>query len=368
MPIVKPSERYQQDVDRDYIHDDAEQRRALQALDRLQINLFAQIDSETGLGRLKQWLPGARRKTQKGVYLWGGVGIGKTYLLDIFYDSLNFSDKKRMHFHRFMQQVHEQLKLHQGQTDPLVLIAKEFANECRVLCFDEFFVNDITDAMLLTGLFEALFHEGVSLVATSNVAPDDLYRNGLQRARFLPAIALINHHCQVLHLQSKTDYRLQTLEKAGVYFSPLSEESEKNMLACFQELTHHINQLDSHIRIHDRDIPVRGVGSDVIWFDFDVLCSVPRSQEDYLELASQYQTVLLSGLHAIAEGADDKATYLIHLIDVMYDYQVKIIISSDVAIDAIYPEGRLRFAFERTQSRLQEMQSGEYLQRPHRTE
>lgn len=365
---MKPSQQYQRDLEKAYIQHDKEQARALQALDRLQQSLEQQWQSEQGLGRFKQWLPGGQRKAQLGVYLWGGVGIGKTYLMDIFFDSLTFPDKKRLHFHRFMHEVHEQLKQHQGQVDPLVLIAKNFAKDCRVLCFDEFFVNDITDAMLLAGLFKALFECGVSLVGTSNVAPDDLYRNGLQRARFLPAIELLKQHTEVLHLETSTDYRLKTLSKAGVYFTPLNADSDAKMQACFQDLTHHINELDTHLLIHDREVPVRGLGSDVIWFDFDVLCSVPRSQDDYLDIASQYQTLLLSGLDQIAEGADDKATYLIHLIDVMYDYQVKIIIASEVPIEAIYPKGRLRFAFERTQSRLQEMQSTEYLHRPHRSE
>lgn len=357
------SERYQEDINAGYIQQDSRQLAVLRYFDRVHNELLQAHRPANLLMRLAaKW---QTRPTVKGLYLWGGVGIGKTYMMDLFYESVPFANKQRIHFHRFMQQIHQGLKALQGQSDPLQQLAKDIAQSVQLICFDEFFVNDITDAMLLGNLFQALFAHGVCLVATSNVAPDDLYKNGLQRALFLPAIALLKKHTEVVHFDSLTDYRLRTLEQAGVYFTPLDKHAESAMQGCFNELTHHHFQAEAVLTINNRDIQTIASGSGVVWFDFEVICSVPRSQQDYLEIAKQYHTVLMSNVPEIREQQDDKITYLINLVDVFYDQRVKLIVSAATPIEKIYQQGRLAFAFQRTQSRLLEMQSREYLHEEH---
>jgi cell division protein ZapE len=331
-------------------------------IDKLQV-LYEQIISKQArsLARLRLMLKNRNRKTINGLYIWGSVGAGKTWLMDIFYQSLPGERKLRLHFHRFMQEIHQGLRELAGQANPLMKLAKRYAQRFDVICFDEFVVNDITDAMLLANLLAALFKQKVIFVATSNVAPDDLYRNGLQRELFLPAITCLKQHTQVLELASKTDYRLRVLEQAGIYYFPLNANAERLMQERFSRLTGGVYQRDS-LLIAGRTIPVLGMGTDVVWFDFKVLCQTPRSQADYLEIAQSFHTVLLSNVPQIPIERDDWVTYLIQLIDVFYDARVKLIISAAVAITELYLEGRYRFAFQRTQSRLQEMQSHEYLQ------
>jgi cell division protein ZapE len=300
----------------------------------------------------------------QGLYLWGGVGIGKTWLMDIFYQSLPIA-KLRMHFHGFMQHIHQELKTLQGQADPLKKVAKRLAKQTRIICLDEFLVFDITDAMLLANLLDALFKENITLVTTSNVAPTGLYHNGLQRNNFLPAIALLQKHLAVFHLQSMTDYRLRDLTATGTYFFPLNKDADLFMQQHFQRLTYG-NLLEKNgIEIFNRKIKTLGVASDVIWFDFHELCHVPRSQMDYLEIAKSYSTILVSNVPKIEAHQDNIARYLINLIDVFYDSGVKLILSAAVAIDDLYPTGRLSFEFERTHSRLLEMQSRAYLHKQH---
>lgn len=305
-------------------------------------------------------------KPVKGLYLYGGVGIGKTYLMDLFFDALPLKNKLRLHSHQFMQTVHHLLREHQGKVDPLKSIAQHFSKKTRVLCLDEFIVSEIADAMILAGLLDALFQQGVCLITTSNTAPDELYKNGLQRARFLPAIDLIKKHTHAFHLTSLADYRLKALEKTGVYFSPLSSDSEQALQTCFQQVTHgqHISQ--DPLFITNRGIAVKQRSHEVLWFEFEVICNVPRSKNDYIEIAKSYNTVFVSNIPKLSKEQSAQATYLIHLVDVFYDCKVKLLVSAATSIDGIYTEGNLLPSFERTKSRLIEMQSRSYLHEAHK--
>lgn len=350
---------YQDDVRSGLIQSDPIQLQALTELQRC----FNDLQALQARSRWQRWWQG--RVLVQGVYLWGGVGIGKTYLMDKFFQALPGDRKRRLHFHQFMHDVHQSLKARQGTASPLVAIAKALAAEVDVICFDEFVVNDITDAMLLGNLLEALFAEGVCLVATSNVAPDDLYRNGLQRSRFLPAIALLQAHTHICHLPSEQDYRCLTLQQAGVFFTPLTAENEAQIRALFAKLSHNEAANHAPLRINDRDIAVVASVADVAWFRFDALCSLGRSQLDYLEIAMLYSTVIITEVPALSAAQSDLALYFIYLIDVLYDAKVKLILSAAVPIADIYTQGRQSFVFARTVSRLQEMQSESYLHQAH---
>ncbi len=310
-----------------------------------------------------------REKNSKvqGLYLWGGVGRGKTYLMDTFFDALPGEQKLRAHFHRFMHRIHRELDELKGTRDPLLVIAKQMAQQYRVICFDEFFVSDITDAMLLGTLFEALFKEGVVLVATSNIVPDDLYKNGLQRARFLPAIAEIKANCQVLNVDSGIDYRLRTLEQAEIYHHPLDETAECNLQRYFTQLAPESEVSETPLEIDGRSIVIRKQAQGVLLADFRALCDGPRSQRDYMELAQLFHTVLLSGLEQMGaqQTGDDIARRFLALVDEFYERHVKLIISAEVPLEQIYTDGQLSFEFRRCRSRLIEMQSRDYLALEH---
>lgn len=301
-----------------------------------------------------------------GLYLWGGVGRGKTYLMDTFYDCLPFPEKRRMHFHRFMHSVHGQLKQVRDEQNPLKLVARDFAADARVLCFDEFFVSDITDAMILAGLLEALFEHGVTLVATSNIPPEDLYRDGLQRERFVPAIRLLQQHTRVLNVDGGTDYRLRYLEQAEIYHAPLDEAAERMLEEEFRRLAPEEGKRDCSITIEGRRIPVRALADDVVWFDFHAVCDGPRSQTDYIEISREFHTVFVSNVPVLDMTMENQARRFISLVDEFYDRKVKLIITAAAEPEHLYQGKRLRFEFERTISRLQEMQSRDYLARPHR--
>jgi cell division protein ZapE len=304
----------------------------------------------------------------RGLYFWGGVGRGKTYLMDNFYESLPFTQKMRVHFHRFMRRVHAELKQLEGQKNPLQLVADTIGREARVICFDEFFVADITDAMILGTLMEELFKRGVTLVATSNIAPDGLYKDGLQRARFLPAIALLKQHTQVVNVDGGVDYRLRALEQVELYHSPLDTAADQSLMASFQSLVPCSGEIEQGvaIEIEGRRIHTRYLAEDVVWFDFSELCDGPRSQNDYIELAREYHSVLVSNVPGLGRDNDDQTRRFINLVDEFYDRHVKLVISAALPLEVLYSEGRLGFEFQRTVSRLLEMQSREYLARPHR--
>lgn len=373
---MTPLSRYQKDLLRpDFSHDAAQEM----AVNKLQ-NLFdrlvaaeqqAALKPKSSLfGRLSSAL--SRSNTQvkpvRGLYFWGGVGRGKTYLMDTFYDTLPFERKMRVHFHRFMQRVHQELKTLEGQKNPLDTVAERIASEARVICFDEFFVTDITDAMILGGLFEKLFGHGVTLVATSNIVPDGLYKDGLQRARFLPAIALLNEHTEVINVDSGVDYRLRTLEQAELYHWPLDDEADKSLERSFNALQVDADHLEENtsVEVNGRPIAVRKVVDDLIWFDFKAICDGPRSQNDYIELAKEFHTVILSDIPQMSAPQDDLVRRFINLVDEFYDRHVKLIVSAEVGLDKLYSGGRLEFEFERTQSRMLEMQSTDYLALEHR--
>ncbi len=304
----------------------------------------------------------------RGLYFWGGVGRGKTWLMDTFYNCLPFQDKLRMHFHHFMRRVHEELKTLEGQKNPLSIVADRLAKEARIICFDEFFVSDITDAMILGGLMEQLFHRGVTLVATSNVDPDLLYKDGLQRARFLPAIELIKKHTLVVNVDGGTDYRLRLLEKAETFYWPLNDENHEKLNQVFSDLAPDPNHIETYQSIEISGRPIHSVKlcNDVAWFTFTDLCDGPRSQNDYIELARLYHSVILQAVPQFDANRNDQARRFINLIDEFYDRGVKLIVSSEVHLEALYASGTLSFEFQRTLSRLQEMQSTEYLARPHK--
>jgi len=302
----------------------------------------------------------------KGLYLWGGVGRGKTWLMDVFFTSLPFEDKIRLHFHHFMQAVHDELTLLKGHKYPLRLVAKNFAKRVRIICLDEFHVSDITDAMLLYGLLDALFKEGVTLVSTSNLHADDLYKNGLQRERFLPAIELIKQHTQVVNVDGKTDHRLRLLEKAETWYITVDETTEQVLKSRFEQLAPCTTVKNVSLHINYRNIATLYRADDVVWFDFKALCSSPRSAADYIEIARQFHTIFITNIPVMDESIDDKARRFVNLIDELYDRNVKLIISSDALPHELYIGTQLEFEFQRTSSRLIEMRSHEYLTRPHK--
>jgi cell division protein ZapE len=359
---------------------------------------------ELGTSLVKRWFGalggGPIQAPVRGIYLWGGVGRGKTWLMDLFFQSLPFAEKRRRHFHRFMHDVHAELKTLQQREAPLKVVADRIAEDARVLCFDELFVSDIADAMILGGLFDALFERGVTLVATSNVPPRDLYKNGLQRQRFVPTIELLEENMDVMAVAGATDYRLRRLTQAGTYLPSNASTTLQRLEELFNELSDHdvdagpvsptsqhplntqpahvVNQsgrpwpgqpaanLGKTIEIEGRPIPVVRECGGVVWFDFMAVCSGPRSQEDYIEIARDYQSVIVSDVPVFDSLHEDEARRFIALVDELYDRNVNLIVSAAAQPTELYRGDRIAFQFERTTSRLIEMQSEEYLAREHR--
>jgi cell division protein ZapE len=309
----------------------------------------------------------SRHRPVTGIYIWGGVGRGKTWLMDLFHDSLPIRQKLRLHFHHFMQTVHDELSLLKGQRDPLQLIARNLARQTQVICLDEFHVDDITDAMLLRGLLAALFNEGVTLVATSNQSPDELYKNGLQREQFVPAIELLKQSTQVIRVDDGIDHRLQMLERADVWYTPLGDATDAQLLGRFTELAACQPRSATTLLINYREIKVEFCTDDMVYFDFNNLCSNPRATPDYIEIARRFHTVFIANIPQFNEASDDKATRFINLIDEFYDRNIKIIASAATAPADLYTGKQFVFEFQRTRSRLEEMRSHEYLARPHKS-
>ncbi len=368
---MTPLERYKKDLERDDFSYDPAQEMAVKHLQRLYDELVAYTPpkKEEGFASKLKGLFGKKEEEVQplmGLYFWGGVGRGKTYLVDTFYDSLPFQEKMRVHFHRFMQRVHDDLRKFDGEKNPLTLVAEKLSKEIRVLCLDEFFVKDITDAMILAGLLEALFKNGVTLVTTSNIVPDGLYENGLQRARFLPAIDLLKQYTEVVNVDSGVDYRLRALEQAEIFHYPLDSEADASLNRSFKSIALGEGQRNALIEINHRNMTAQRLHDDVVWFEFDELCDGPRSQNDYIELAKEFHTVLLSNVPQMKRDTDDQARRFINLVDEFYDRNVKLIISAEAGISELYLGGNLSFEFDRTVSRLLEMQSHEYLAREHR--
>ncbi|WP_447553187.1 cell division protein ZapE [Vreelandella sp. EE22] len=375
-----PMARYKSDIQRDDFQYDAAQEKAVEHLQRLYDDLLATpsttpktVVANKGLKARVAGLMGKKKPSDepamprvRGLYFWGGVGRGKTYLVDTFYEALPFPDKMRTHFHRFMQRVHSELTHYKGERNPLNLIAGKFAAEARVICFDEFFVKDITDAMILANLLEALFQRGVVLVATSNIVPDDLYKDGLQRTRFEPAIDLLNRHCDVVNVDSGVDYRLRALERAEIFHAPCDEAAERELARSFKEIAGHCGEEAAPLEINHRVLTTRRLHENVAWFEFAELCDGPRSQNDYIEIAREFHTVLVSNVIQMSAKKEDQTRRFINMVDEFYDRGVKLLMSAEVAVELLYTGGKLSFEFERTLSRLQEMQSREYLALPHK--
>ena len=363
---MTPWEKYQDDLSLIDFQYDAAQENAVNELQRL-------YDELTNPGRKPSWRlkikqafgKGMSKPSIQGIYFWGGVGRGKTYLVDTFYECLPFQNKMRVHFHRFMHRIHEELTLLSGKEDPLKIIAKKLSTEAKVICFDEFFVSDITDAMILGTLMEELFSHGIVLVATSNIIPDRLYHNGLQRARFLPAIELINQNTRVVNVDSGVDYRLRTLERAEIYHYPLDDDATTNLQTYFTQLAPEEGYFDININVAGRHIGAMREADGVVMFTFRSICDGPRSQSDYIEISRCYHSVLIANVEQMGASCDDVARRFIAMVDEFYERKVKLIMSAEVSMENLYSEGRLNFEFQRCLSRLQEMQSREYLASQH---
>jgi cell division protein ZapE len=355
---------YHESLRRHGYQPDPAQEQAVARLDDLRRRLEAAHARPAGLlGRL---LRGTRRDAGavRGLYLWGGVGRGKTFLMDLFHASLAVPARRR-HFHRFMKDVHGRLRQLRDVSDPLTQVAAAIAAESRVLCLDELFVTDIADAMLLGGLFESLDARGVTLVFTSNAPPAELYRDGLQRSRFLPAIALIERCTESVNVDAGHDYRLRQLEKAPLYIDSADEFADAALALRFEEIAGEPGSAGGALEVEGRSIPLRRRSADVVWFDFEAICLGPRSAADYVEIARDFHTVLVSRVPAFDDGANDPARRFIALVDEFYDRNVKLVLSAAAPADALYRGERLAFEFERTRSRLAEMQTHDYLARPH---
>jgi cell division protein ZapE len=343
---------YQQAVKRGDIRPDPAQKKAIATLQPICSALSK--PHKTG------WFS-SKANLIKGAYLYGPVGTGKSFLMDLFFNALTLKEKKRLHFYQFMEMVHQSLKLLEGQKDPLKILAKQFSQQWRVICFDEFFVVNIVDAMLLATLLEAMYAENMVLISTSNVLPDALYPNGLQRDRFLPAIDLIKHYNHIVEVNNGEDYRIGMFDYDRAYVYPEAPENQDILLSRFK---HHSQKPVSYqeiITIQDRPVQTLYLGNRVVWFDFEKICGIPRSQRDYLELSEQFDWVYISGIRHILKTENDLICNFIKLIDVLYDAHVKLVLSASVPMESIYTEGREFMAFDRTRSRLIEMQSKTYL-------
>lgn len=362
---MTPRERYRQDLDRNGFDADPAQQQAIDLVDRLYQGLVASPVPRL----LPRWLRRHRSSSHwaplKGLYLYGAVGRGKTYVMDVLYNCCPFKQKRRIHFHSFMQHVHRELKTLREIKDPLEVVAERLAGDVRLLCLDELHVGDIADAMLIAGLLRSLFDRGVALVTTSNEAPDRLYWNGLQRERFLPAIELIKHHTEVFQLTGSVDYRLRALERAEIYHTPLDREAARCLATCFKRLAGGCRTPVCQVRIDGRAIPAVRNAEGVVWFEFAEICGGPRGPSDYLEIALCYHSVLIANIPRMGDPDNDKARRLITLVDALYDRNVKLIASAEAIPARLYLGQGLAEPFQRTVSRLEEMQSHSYLAREH---
>ena len=366
---LAPSARYQEGIAAHRWESDPTQLALLPEFDRMHAALCVQPDANGGLfGRLKSLLGNEPVAAVPGLYLWGSVGRGKTFLMDLFVSSLPQGTALRRHYHRFMGEVHESLRALGNRQNPLIEVAAGLASRCRVLCLDEFLVNDIGDAMILAGLLDALFARGVTLLTTSNTAPADLYKNGLQRARFLPAIALIEKQCHVVEMASSHDWRLRALAQAPVYLTPPGAESYRALERIFSSQASGTVEQDGALSINGRDIPFRKRAENILWFEFEALCEGPRAVADYIALAKAGPTVIIANVPQFNSYSDDAAKRFVQLVDEFYDRHVKLVLSAAAPITELYDGERLRAEFGRTESRLIEMQSKDYLALEHRAD
>ncbi len=345
---------------------DPEQEHAARELQRVHDGLHPERRGSRGLLGLLD-----RRRMVRGVYLWGGVGRGKSFLMDSFFAYTSVERKKRVHFHRFMQEIHKALHVHQGQESPMALVARDIAAEVSLLCLDEFHVTDITDAMLMRRLLEGLMAEGVVLLTTSNFAPDELYQHGLQRNQFLPAINLIKERMTVVNVDGGVDYRLRELEKAGTYHT--GSDADQRLGQAFGRIADSVDEARS-LEIEDRQIRVRRQAPGIAWFDFNELCAGPRGKPDYIELSRRYHTILISGVPRFTGADGDVLRRFVWLVDEFYDRRVKLMLGAAVAAGKLVADAEDSDGFqahlnaslkERLASRLTEMQTRQYLSQPH---
>ena len=361
---MSPTQRYQSDIEQGRITPDPAQA---VVVDQIQ-SLYNDLPAMREASRLKRFfhrLAGRSEIPVRGLYLWGSVGSGKTYLVDMLYECLPFDDKLRVHFHRYMQWVHAELKQLSDVEAPLRPVARKLAGRAAVICFDEFHVSDITDAMLLSGLLQELFSLGVTLIATSNEHPDKLYWNGLQRERFLPAIALLKQHTHITNLDTGADYRLRYLDQASVYHCPPDAASVQKLAQSFARMASGAAGTDAVLEVAGRELVCKRQASGVAWFDFTELCDGPRSVADYIEIARQFQTVFVQDIPQMDDMNNDQARRFITMVDEFYDRNVKLIVSAEAPPQQLYQGKRLAREFARSASRLVEMQSHEYLGRAH---
>ena len=363
---MTPLQRYQSDLQKNRIKTDDKQWQAVQHTQRLFSELNIAAENKTGFIAT---LFNKNKAPVRGLYLWGGTGRGKTYLVDSFYECLPGIKKHRVHFHRFMLEIHQQLDDLPKSPNPLDIIAVQLAAKMKVLCLDEFHVHDIADAMLLAGLLKAMFKQGITLVATSNIAIDDLYKNGLQRERFMYAIELLNKHTEEFDLGDSTDYRFNILDQSEHFYvidEIKTKEKGEDFLSCkFAELAPCQPKSKRSIEVNNRKIKYILCADDIIWFDFDELCKTNRSAHDYIEIAERFHTVLLSNIQVFDEKDDAAAKRFIHFIDAIYDHNVKFLAYSTAIPSELYHGRRLSFAFDRTISRLTEMGTEQYLKLAH---
>jgi cell division protein ZapE len=370
IPLLTPRARYHEGVAAHRWESDPAQLAMLPEFDRMHAALCDEPDIGSSLfGRLKKSLLGNEPVTPvPGLYLWGTVGRGKTFLMDLFVSSLPHGIARRRHYHRFMGEIHESLRALGDRQSPLLEVAAELAEHCRVVCLDEFLVNDIGDAMILSGLLDALFARGVTLVTTSNTAPSDLYSNGLQRARFLPAIALIERRCHVVEMASSRDWRLRALAQAPVYMTPPGAEAHRALERIFTTQASGPVLAGGALNINGREIPLLKRADNILWFDFAALCEGPRAVADYIALAKAGPTVIIANVPQFTIYSEDAAKRFVQLVDEFYDRHVKLVLSAAAPITELYDGARLRAEFGRAESRLIEMQSEAYLALLHRPE
>lgn len=365
-----PKKRYQAALDANELNYDEMQMKVVEQLDALYLQVTKQNSSFDE--SLTSKLTGVFRRSRNhktcapGLYIWGSVGRGKTYLMDIFYDCLPAEKKLRLHFHRFMQEIHHQLRNIKNEEDPLLIVAESFKQRTDIICLDELFVSDIGDAMILAGLLEAFFSHGITLVTTSNCQPDDLYKGGLQRQKFLPAIELIKQQTKVIELGGNKDHRLEYLEHADIYHHPLDENAHQVMANNFMHVSPEPGIENEYLTIEGRSIPTIRCADGTVWLCFSNLCGGPRSAADYIEIGRCFNTVLISNIPVLTNN-DDLARRFITAIDEFYDRSVKVIISAEASVHDLYKGKRLSFEFQRTVSRLLEMRSHDYLARPHKS-
>ncbi len=361
--VISPKDWYQEVCNKSGFICDAGQLAALEELEapwQQMLEFKTKRDQFLGRSLLSPDAP-------KGLYIWGGVGSGKTFLMDGFYHCVPYRRKRRIHFHNFMVEVHHEMKQLAHEHDPLMALADSIARSTRLLCLDEFHVDDIADAMILGRLLDALFERGVVLLTTSNYPPDELYPNGLQRQNFLPAIELLKRELKVLRLDCDTDYRMLQMARDPIFMLNTDAASEQQMQSLFQRLTAGMHADTDSIQMRQVKTPVKRVAREVVWFDFKVLCGGNHDQSDYLEIAHHYPTVFLSDVPRMTADNNAEARRFTWLIDVLYDNHVKLVASFEVALPELYAAGRHDSESQRIASRLTEMQTRRYLELPHRS-